>query len=389
MGKWMQVETVKLTRLIASLFIIGSIVGINPITANAEWKQDNTGWWYEDGSSWATGWKNLNGKWYYFNSNGYMAHDTEIDGYKLGSDGAWIQNAILATVGNENIMEDDLKKVMKSYDSELKQQYGSNYESDDNLKAAIKKLKKQELNKLVAEKILLMKAGELNLKLTDTDINNQVDEEASKFKAKYSGLGQYENILKQNGLTETQFKGLIKNSVIVKAAEEDIIKNVTITDDEVKSYYDKNKEAIFTKGAGANVAHILVTDEQKAKELKAKLDAGADFATLAKENSIDNGTKNNGGNLGFVQYNTKELVSEFVEGFKNLKEGQVSEPVKSLYGYHLIKVTGIKSGEVIAFDEVKDKLKNFLLEQKKEDAYNAKIQEWKTALGVKTYEDKL
>lgn len=379
----------KITRLIASLMVIGSVFAINPIAAKAEWKSDSTGWWYEDGGSWVSGWKNLNGKWYYFNSNGYMAHDTEIDGYKLGSDGAWIQNVILATVGSENIMEDDLNKVMKSYDSKLKQQYGADYTSDGNLKTAIKKLKKQELDKLIAEKILLMKAGELNLKLTDSDINKQVDEEASKFKAKYSGLGQYENILKQNGLTETELKGLIKNLVIVKAAKEDIVKNVTIADDEVKAYYDKNKEAIFTKDAGADVAHILVADEGKAKELKAKLDAGADFGTLAKENSLDTGTKNNGGSLGFVEYNTKELVSEFVEGFKNLKEGQVSEPVKSIYGYHLIKVTGIKSGEVVPFDEVKDQLKNFLLEQKKEGIYNEKIQEWKTALGVKIYEDKL
>lgn len=382
-------KKLKLIRLIASLMIIGSVFAINPIAANAEWKSDNTGWWYEEGESWVTGWKNLNGKWYYFNSNGYMAHDTEIDGYKLGSDGAWIQNAILATVGNDNIMEDDLNKAMKSYDSKLKQQYGADYASNNNLKAAIKKLKKQELDKLVAEKILLKKAGELNLKPSESDVNKQVDSEANKFKAKYSGLGQYENILKQNGINETQFKEVIKNSVIIKSVEEDIVKNVTITDDEIKSYYDKNKETIFTKGAGADVSHILVTDEQKAKELKAKLDAGADFATLAKENSIDNGTKNDGGNLGFVQYNTKELVSEFVEGFKNLKEGQVSEPVKSQYGYHLIKVTGIKNGEVVSFDEVKEQLKNFLLDQKKETVYNAKIQEWKNALGVKTYEDKL
>jgi Parvulin-like peptidyl-prolyl isomerase len=381
-------KSLKITRLIASLIVIGSVFAINPIAANAEWKSDSTGWWYEDGGSWVSGWKNLNGKWYYFNSNGYMAHDTEIEGYKLGSDGAWIQNAILATVGSENIMEDDLNKVMKSYDYKLKQQYGADYTSNENIKAAIKKLKKQELDKLIAEKILLMKAAELNLKLTDNDINKQIDEEANKFKAKYSGLGQYENILKQNGMTETQFKELIKNLVIVKAAKEDIVKNVTITDDEVKTYYDKNKEAIFTKGAGAEVAHILVADEGKAKELKAKLDAGADFATLAKENSLDTGTKNNGGSLGFVQYDTKELVSEFVEGFKNLKEGQVSEPVKSLYGYHLIKVTGIKSGGVVPFDEVKDQLKNFLLEQKKESIYNEKIQEWKTTIGVKIYEDK-
>ena len=153
-------KKVKLTKLIASLIVIGSVFTINPITASAEWKQDNSGWWYVDGDSWVTGWKLIDGKWYYFNSNGYMANNTIIDGYKLGSDGAWIQNVILATVGNENIMEDDLNKVMNSYDAQLKEKYGADYASNSNLKSTIKDIKKQQLNKLVAEKILLKKAAE-------------------------------------------------------------------------------------------------------------------------------------------------------------------------------------------------------------------------------------
>jgi foldase protein PrsA len=318
-----------------------------------------------------------------------MAHDTEIDGCKLGSDGAWIQSAILATVGNENIMEEDLDKAMKSYDSKLKQQYGADYVSNSKLKEGIKNLKKQQLNKLVTEKILLKKAGELNLKLTDSDVNKKVDEELAKYKAAYSGAGQYENLLKKNEITENQFKELLKQSIIISAAQEDILKNITITDDEVKSFYDKNKDTVFTQGAGANVAHILVADEQTAKNLKAKLDGGADFTELAKANSIDPGSKNNGGSLGFVQYDTKELVTEFVNGFKNLKEGQVSESVKSEYGYHLIKVTGIKSGEVVSFDKVKEGIKAELLQAKQESVLDAKIKEWKTALNVKIYDDKL
>ena len=382
-------KKVKLTKLIASLIVIGSMFTLNPIAASAEWKQDNSGWWYADGSSWVTGWKLLDGKWYYFNSNGYMENNTTIDGYKLGSDGAWIQNSILATIGNENIMEDDLNKVMNNYDAQLKEKYGADYASNTNLKPTIKNIKKQQLDKLIAEKILLKKAAELNLKPADNDINKLIDTEISKLKAQYSGQGQYENILKQNGISESQYREVLNNSIIAKAVQDEIVKNVTTTDDEVKAYYDKNKDTIFTQGAGATVAHILVTDEQTAKDLKAKLDAGADFATLAKANSIDPGSKNNGGSLGFVEYNTTQLVQEFVDGFKNLKEGQVSNPVKSQFGYHLIKATGLKSGEVIPFDQVKDKLKEALLEQKKESAYNAKMQEWETALNVKSYEDKL
>lgn len=78
-------------KLISTLLTAILVVGAFPIAAHAEWKQDGTGWWYAYGSSWYTGWKQIDGKWYYFDNNGYMAHDTTIDGYNIGSDGARIE----------------------------------------------------------------------------------------------------------------------------------------------------------------------------------------------------------------------------------------------------------------------------------------------------------
>jgi hypothetical protein len=63
------------------------------MAASAEWKQDSNGWWNTEGSSWwSVGWKEIDGKWYYFGQDGYMVHDTTINGYIIGSDGAWIQS---------------------------------------------------------------------------------------------------------------------------------------------------------------------------------------------------------------------------------------------------------------------------------------------------------
>ena len=384
-------KKLKLTKVIASSLIVASVLALNPIAASAEWKQDNNGWWYADadGSSWITGWKLLDGKWYYFNSDGYMAKDTTIDGYNLGSDGAWIQKIVLATVGDEEITKDNFDKAMSKYYDKLKQQYGDNYATNDNVKDQITKLKKQQLDNLVTEKILLKKADELNLKPSDDVINKQINDTVNQYKAQYTAAGQFENILQKNGITENQFEESIKNQIIMSAVQDSIIKDITVTDDEVQKYYDENKDTTFTVGAGATVAHILVADEATAKDLKAKLDAGADFATLAKENSLDTGTKDNGGSLGFVPYDTTQLVTEFVNGFKNLKEGEVSAPVKSQYGYHLIKATGLKGSEVMTFGEVKDKIKAALLKQKQGTAFNSTIEKWKIDLKVKTYEDKL
>lgn len=82
-------KKLKLTKFIASTLVAVSVLALNPIGASAEWKQDGTGWWYTEGSSWATGWRQIESKWYYFYADGYMAYNTVIDGYIIGSDGVW------------------------------------------------------------------------------------------------------------------------------------------------------------------------------------------------------------------------------------------------------------------------------------------------------------
>lgn len=82
------------TRVIASALAIASIIAMNPVGANAAWKQNSSGWWYTEGNSWATGWRLIDGKWYYFWPNsGYMAMQTTIDGYYVDADGAWVDDS--------------------------------------------------------------------------------------------------------------------------------------------------------------------------------------------------------------------------------------------------------------------------------------------------------
>lgn len=87
-------KKIKLTKVIASTLIVVSVLALNPIGASAAWKQDSKGWWNTEGSCWSIGWKEIDGKWYYFGQDGYMAHDTTIDGYYLNSTGAWVKSII-------------------------------------------------------------------------------------------------------------------------------------------------------------------------------------------------------------------------------------------------------------------------------------------------------
>lgn len=104
-------KIVKLTKTVAGLTAIASILALNPVVASAEWRQDNNGWWYSNGSSWFQGWNYIDSNWYYFGQNGYMktgwlkdgsdwyyffsngqmAYSTTVDGCILSGNGAWVQ----------------------------------------------------------------------------------------------------------------------------------------------------------------------------------------------------------------------------------------------------------------------------------------------------------
>jgi|GEM_PF-1962823 len=79
----------KIQKMIVSVVALMALFAITPMAAHAEWKNNYTGWWYMEGNTWTTGWRYINGNWYYFYSDGYMSHDTTIDGYYLNSSGAW------------------------------------------------------------------------------------------------------------------------------------------------------------------------------------------------------------------------------------------------------------------------------------------------------------
>ena len=311
-----------------------------------------------------------------------------------------IKNTVVAKVGNEKITKGDIDKEMKMYTDQLEQQYGADYENNEQISSQLKQLKQQTLDSLISEKIMLQKATELNLKPSDDDINKEVDDKINQYKTQYSGEGEYDNFLKQNGFTEDELKTFLTNQAIVKPVINDIVKDATVTDDDIQKYYDENKDSQFTKQGEIDYNKSLET----AKDLKSQLDSGTDFAELAKEKSEDPGTKDNGGSLGFIEYDSTKYVKEFMDGFKNLKEGEISEPIKSDYGYHIIKVTGVTDkgadvshilvadrGEsvVTSLDDVKEDIRGQLEQQKKNTAFTNKIDEWKKELNVKTYEDRL
>ena len=311
-----------------------------------------------------------------------------------------IQKTVYATVGDEKITKADMDEEMKATIDQLKQQYGDDYANNEKIKDQLKQMKVQYLNAMVNEKLMLKNAESVGVTPTDDELNEYADKQIEQLKQAYPDDAQLQQVLEANGFTEDSYKDYAKKQYKLQKVQEAITADVEVTDDDAKAYYDENKDSQYTVGAGANAAHILIAEKgsdgnidfdaslAKANEVKAKLDACADFAQLASEYGTD-GTKDKGGDLGFVAYNQANYDQDFLAGFKQLSEGQISDPIKSQFGYHIIKATGIKDEVVTPFDDVKEQIKSQLLQQQQSKAFNDKISEWKDAAKVKTYEDKL
>ena len=118
--------------------------------------------------------------------------------------------------------------------------------------------------------------------------------------------------------------------------------------------------------------HILVDTEELAKDLQKKIADGADFAALAKEHSKDPGTKDDGGMLGY--FSTGQMVPAFEQAAFSLQKGQVSDPVKSQFGWHLIKLEDRRQKPPPTFEEVKDRILASMVHQRAQ-AVAAKLRE--------------
>lgn len=101
-------KMLKLQKIISITLLVTSVLALNPIGANAEWKEDNQGWRYSESNSWSIGWRNINGNWYYFDQNGYMLKNTLVQGWKLDSNGIGSKieetanTAVANSIGNSN-----------------------------------------------------------------------------------------------------------------------------------------------------------------------------------------------------------------------------------------------------------------------------------------------
>ncbi|WP_299087270.1 peptidylprolyl isomerase [uncultured Metabacillus sp.] len=228
---------------------------------------------------------------------------------------------------------------------------------------------------LITKSIIEQEAKKEKVSVSD----KEVDAELQELIDSYGGEETFNQQLTASGLTEEDVKEDVKTNLQIEKILEP---SIEITEEEMKTYFDENKES-FAKTKQVKASHILVEDEKTANEVKEKIDAGEDFAELAKEYSTDTGSAENGGDLGF--FGEGSMVAEFEKAAFSMKVNEISEPVKSEYGYHIIKVTDIQEAAEANFEDSKEEIKDILFDEKMQTEYPTWLEEKKEEYKVKNY----
>lgn len=246
------------------------------------------------------------------------------------------ENKVLATINGKDITQQDVYAFLNQLSPEVAGQFFS--------PEGMKKI----VNELINQEIIYLSA-----------LDNKLDEE-EEFKAQLKVT--QENLLKQYAISK-------------------LLSGISVSDEEVENYYNNQKENFITPEK-VRASHILVDDINTANDILDEINNGLDFAEAAKMYSTCP-SKERGGDLGEFVRGT--MVQEFEEAAFNMEVGEISKPVETQFGYHIIKVTEKKESGIVPFEEVKDQVEKHLLAIKQQEIYLDKINEIKDNYEIKMY----
>lgn len=213
-----------------------------------------------------------------------------------------------------------------------------------------------------------------------------------QFKEVVRGMVQEELLLQdataegldQEGAVKAKLEQARRQVLIEELLQRKVIAQSQVTEEEARKMYEDNQPLFSVETM--RVSHIMVKTEAEAEAILAELQAGKDFAELAKAKSQDTGSAEKGGDLGELRRG--QAVREFEEAAFRLKEGELSPVVKTQYGYHILK-GGAHVTAVEPFDEVKGRIRQSLLQRKQQEAFMAFIADLEKKAKTEIFEDRL
>lgn len=281
--------------------------------------------------------------------------------------------------------------------------------SQEMVDSAIGSLQSQKVNILeqfVRNALLDKKGEELGIMADSAQALERYDQIMKDNIASYGGEEQFDQVLTRAGFTQESYKEEVLKSLRYETVAQEVTKEITVSEAEISSTYEEVKAMEYTRQPGATLYHIFFGEpdeagaEAKAKEAKQKLSDGADFADLAREYGKD-GTAQSGGLLGAFPYQNQELAPDFMNEAIKLKEGEISEPVKTVFGWHLIKAENVQTEPVtLALTDsmtlengqqitVSENIRMNLLNEKRNTYLTELFTQWEETFNVKKYPDQI
>lgn len=323
---------------------------------------------------------------------------------------AAIQKTVVGKVYNTDITVAQVEKYMAPYYQQLEQQYSGNLMDNANAKKAVIQDREEVLNYEILQPIIDKQIQEQKITATPEEIqeayNKQLDAYIKQAGSKEAGQQAFDAALKQNGLTEETYKQQLAKSIQVQKLTDIVTKDVKpATEAEAQTYYNENKSQFVAKQAGAVVYDIVVNSKADADKLLAQYksetanmtsveDKLAVFKKIASANNVDS-SKSDGGALGFIPFDSQQYQAPFMTAVKGLKAaGDVSAVVENqgpngaVYNIAFASEVNLQATYKPFADE-KQEIIDYLTNQKKSQALQAKVEEWKKAAGVEVFTDKL
>lgn len=302
---------------------------------------------------------------------------------------------VVATVNDKKITVAEYKKALDLNKQATESMYGESIWDMEVEKGKKYKdfFKDSVMEQMINTEILYEQAKKENLLPSKED----VDKEFKEFEKSIEENKDYKDNMKKLGITNEDIKKEQEIGLAIQNYQDNFKKVTKISDEDIKKYYEDNKKEFYEDKVRASHILISTVDEnnktlseakkaeakKKAEDILKKAKSEEEFSALAKEYSDDEGSGVNGGDLDFFEKGA--MVSEFEDAAWGLKVGEISELVETQFGYHIIKVTD-KVQKQLTFDEVKDTIKDKLLEDKYTETINKLVKEAKIEKNEKLIE---
>ncbi|MFC1623801.1 peptidylprolyl isomerase [Candidatus Omnitrophota bacterium] len=291
---------------------------------------------------------------------------------------AQVINKVVAVVNDEVITQQDIDQLL----AVLYAQYVHTYKGDKLLEK-MEEVKRDIPKQIVEDKLILSRAKELNIDVTEGEINEKLEYVKSGFPSE----GDFYGTLEAQGITLADLKNRYRDQIMMKKIVDFMIRSkVSVLPSEISEYYEEHRPELIRKEQ-YKVRHILVKAEDEVdfelakvevNDIYDRLKSGYDFGELAKEHS-QGPNRGQSGDMGYI--GRGEMLQEIDEAIFRLKPGEFSGPVKSKVGYHIFKVEDVKNSGYMSLAEVKNGIKKMLFQEK----FKEKLEGWLAELRSKAY----